>query len=119
MLSRPPKLDEPSPLLAAIQASRRGQAELSSELGERVRRAVEMLIQEHGPRLEALAGQVAPRDIYVAATRVVMRMVVVLFAEARDLLPRDNPAYHASYGLQGLREVLERSGGATGLERLR
>ena len=115
----PPKPDEPSPLLAAIQASRRGQAELSSELGERVRRAVEMLIQEHGPRLEALGGQVAPRDIYVAATRVVMRMVVVLFAEARDLLPRDNPAYHASYGLQGLRELLERSGGATGLERLR
>jgi len=115
----PPKPDEPSPLLAAIQASRRGQAELSSELGERVRRAVEMLIQEHGPRLEALGGQVAPRDIYVAATRMVMRMVVVLFAEARDLLPRDNPAYHASYGLQGLREILERSGGATGLERLR
>jgi hypothetical protein len=33
-----------------------------------------------------------------------MRCVVVLFAEARDLLPRDNPIYHSSYGLQGLRE---------------
>jgi hypothetical protein len=115
----PPRPGEPGPLLAAIRASRRGQAELSAELGERVRLAIELLIQEHGPRLDRFpAGTVSPRDIYLAATRVVMRMVVILFAEARDLLPRDNPVYHASYGLQGLREVLERVGGAAA-ERLR
>lgn len=117
----PPRPDALGPLLAAIQASRRGQAELSAELGERVRQAVELLIQTHGPRLQALDAAVAPRDIYVAATRVVMRMVVALFAEARDLLPRDNAIYHGSYGVQGLREQLERAGGAsdTGRARLR
>ncbi|WP_428299073.1 Eco57I restriction-modification methylase domain-containing protein, partial [Hyphomicrobium sp.] len=59
--------------------------------------------------------------IYRAATRVVMRMVVVLFAEARDdLLPRSNPVYHLSYGLQGLREALQQAGAGTrdGLARL-
>jgi len=112
---------ETAPLLRAIQESRRGQAELSAALGERVRLAVELLIQEHGPRLEQLlaASRSSPRDIYIAASRIVMRMVVVLFAEARDLLPRDNPLYHGSYGLQGLRELLERAGGGAARDRLR
>ena len=38
-----------------------------------------------------------------------MRLVVILFAESRDLLPRDNPLYHESYGLHGLFERLERA----------
>jgi hypothetical protein len=107
------------PLLAAIQATRQGQAELSAALGERVRRAVELLIQEHRGALDSLDETVTPTEIYIAATRVVMRLVVVLFAEARDLLPRDNPLYHGSYGLQGLRESLERAGGGASEERLR
>ncbi|MBC7078228.1 MAG: hypothetical protein H5T92_07990, partial [Synergistales bacterium] len=77
------------PLLAAITASRKGQAELSAALGERVRQAVELLIREHAQALEGLGPNVKPSDIYHAATHVVMRMVVTLFAEARDLLPRD------------------------------
>lgn len=97
-------------LLAAIEDSRKGQAELSATLGERVRKAVELLIQSHGEALVALGAQVTHREIYLAATRVVMRMVVVLFAEARDLLPRENPIYHGSYGLQGLREQLAAEG---------
>jgi hypothetical protein len=112
---------EMAPLVRAIQESRRGQAELSAALGERVRLAVERLIREHAPRLERLlvAKSASPRDVYIAATRMVMRMVVALFAEARDLLPRDNPLYHGSYGLQGLRELLERAGGGSARERLR
>lgn len=113
-----PEGAERSPLLDAIEASRRGQAELSAALGERVRQAVELLIREHGAAFSALSG-VAPRDIYLAACRVVMRMVVALFAESRDLLPRDNPVYHGSYGLQGLRESLERLSAGAGRERLR
>lgn len=113
---------KPSRLLAAIEATRKGQAELSSVLGERVRQAVELLIREFSPSLEALVSQdkkVTPRHLYLAATRVVMRMVVVLFAEARDLLPRDNPIYHSSYGLSGLREILDRAAGGAGMDRLR
>jgi hypothetical protein len=107
-------------LLDAIEESRKGQAELSSALGERVRRAVESLIQAYGPQLENLGGEVDKRHTYIAATRVVMRMVVVLFAEARELLPRDNPKYEGSYGLQALRASLERiTGSARGRRQFR
>lgn len=104
----PPSADAPAPLLAAIQDSRKGQADLSAALGERVREAVEVLVQAHGEQLAEHCASVDPADIYRAAVRVVMRMVVVLFAESRELLPRTNPLYHGAYGLQGLREDLAR-----------
>ncbi len=115
---------EHSPLVGAILASRKGQAELSTVLGERVRQAVELLIRASSDGLDPIdragaGGQVSRKDIYIAATRMVMRCVVVLFAEARDLLPRDNRVYHGSYGLQGLREQLDRRAGGHGAERLR
>ena len=47
-----------SRLLQAIRDTRRGQAELSEVLGERVREAVEVLIQAHGEALlDALTHQ--------------------------------------------------------------
>ncbi len=108
-----------APLLAAISATRKGQSDLSAVLGERVRRAVELLIHAHRGPLSHLGDSVANADIYRAATRVVMRFVVLFFAEARELLPRDNPIYHGSYGLTGLLEQLERVGSGAGAERLR
>jgi hypothetical protein len=98
----------PAPLLQAILDSRKGQAELSAVLGERVREAVELLVQGHGEVLKEQCAGVDPADIYRAAVRVVMRMVVVLFAESRELLPRDNALYHGAYGLTGLLEDLEK-----------
>ena len=117
--------DQPSRLLAAIQATRQGQAELSTALGERVRLAVETLIRESSPALEAIdapgVGHVEKRDIYIAATRIVMRCVVILFAEARqdELFPRNNPIYEQSYGLGSLRNQLDRLVGGRAAERLR
>ena len=134
--------DAAAPLLQAIRDTRKGQAELSEVLGERVREAVELLIRGHGEALSALAGVTeadaadyrayledvagvssaeapsadderfpgaTPQDIYRAACRVAMRLVVILFAESRELLPRDNALYHESYGLNGLLERLERA----------
>ena len=100
--------DAPAPLLQAILDSRKGQAELSAVLGERVREAVELLVQSHNEALNEHCADVDPAEIYRAACRVVMRMVVVLFAESRELLPRDNAIYHGSYGLGGLLEDLEK-----------
>ncbi|MFW6114421.1 MAG: Eco57I restriction-modification methylase domain-containing protein, partial [bacterium] len=106
----PPEKDQSCPLLAAINESRKGQADLSQVLGERVRKAVEILLQGHQAALTPLKGQADPQDIYRAAVRIVMRMVVILFAESREgLLPRDNPLYHAGYSLHGLREQLQRT----------
>ena len=143
----PPAKGDAPPLLQAIRDTRKGQAELSEVLGERVREAVEILIQGHGEALAALAqgapatapatgmfnwatglpksgaqtdasgaarqgcAAVDPADIYRAACRVAMRLVVILFAESRDLLPRDNALYHSAYGLQGLLEQLQSAAG--------
>ena len=100
-----------SPLLQAIRDTRKGQADLSEVLGERVREAVEILVQSHGEALKELAAGdvgVPAADIYRAACRIAMRAVVILFAESRDLLPRDNPVYFESYGLNSLFDQLER-----------
>ena len=90
----------------------RGRPNSRPSLGERVREAVELLVQAHGDVLKERCADVDPADIYRAAVRVVMRMVVVLFAESRELLPRDNAFYYGAYGLTGLLEELEKVGGA-------
>ena len=112
VLWTPPEDRAASPLLQAIRDARKGQADLSEVLGERVREAVEVLVRSHGGALKELAsgehGVTSP-DIYRATCRVAMRAVVVLFAESRELLPRDNPVYHGGYGLNGLVEQLEKS----------
>jgi len=103
------------PLLEAIELSRTRQGELSDVMGRQVRRAVERLVAEldraaraHPNLLEPLRrppeGDPLPepeelRALYQAATRIVMRLVVVLFAEARGLLPRDREVYERSYGV--------------------
>ncbi|MBL0158883.1 MAG: hypothetical protein IPP47_17510 [Bryobacterales bacterium] len=118
----PPKQGEPAPLIAAIQDTRKGQAELSANLGERVRLAVEHLIHSSGEVIDHLRAEsvaVSPRDVYIAATRLVMRCVVVLFAEARELLPRTDPIYNDSYSLQGLRGQLDRMAGGRSADTLR
>lgn len=113
----PEKPQGVSPLLQAIEASRQGQAELSEQLGERVRQAVELLIRETLSQQENLA--IENKALYIAATRFIMRCVFILFAEARNLLPRDNPIYNQSYSLQGLREQLDRVAGGRASETLR
>ena len=113
----PPASDDddsaPSPLVAAIADSRKGQADLSAVLGERVRQAVEVLIQAHGPVLNQISSQSQSpptnAEIYRAGVRLIMRLVVGLFAESREgLLPKDNPIFHECYSLSGLRDQLER-----------
>ncbi|MFO1482385.1 MAG: hypothetical protein U1F71_03380 [Verrucomicrobiaceae bacterium] len=121
LLAETPDPDKPaSPLLTAIEASRRGQSELSAILGERVRLAVEKLIASHGPAFLGHADTPEQKkEIYVAACRIVLRLVFTLFAESRDLLPRSNPVYWHSYSLGGLLEQLLRVGAGSARERLR
>lgn len=105
-------------LIAAIAESRSRQGELAQVLGEQVRRGVELILSatdaatgperrrellEHDPA----TGAVVPEDevlsaLYQAGTRIVMRLVLVLYAEARDLLPAGNETYHGSYGAESL-----------------
>lgn len=110
-----------SVLLGAILASRKGQADLSAVLGERVRQGVEELITaSHSAIEQAQQAGNAPAfaDLYVAGSRIVMRCIITLFAEARNLLPVDNPIYQRAYSLEGLRQSLERRAGGRGNDRL-
>lgn len=110
-----------SALLGAILASRKGQADLSAVLGERVRQGVEELITaSHSAIEQAQQAGTAPAfaDLYVAGSRIVMRCIITLFAEARNLLPVDNPIYQRAYSLEGLRQSLERRAGGRGNDRL-
>lgn len=110
-----------SPMLGAILASRKGQADLSAVLGERVRQAVEELITaSHSAIEQAQQAGTAPAfaDLYVAGSRIVMRCIITLFAEARNLLPVDNPIYQRAYSLEGLRQSLDRRASGRGNERL-
>ncbi len=97
-------------LLAAIRQTRKGEAKLSKELGERVRNAVELLLRARRTVLEPSWDEAAAKAVYDAACHFVMRLVVILFAEARELLPVDSPIYYRGYGLRGLLDALERAG---------
>jgi hypothetical protein len=116
-----PKAGEPGKLIQAILDSRKGQAELSSVLGERVRQAVEELITASHESIEAAHPQGQSfdyRDLYIAGTRIVMRCIIALFAETRGLLPVDNRIYQQGYSIDGLRQQLDRRAGGRGSERL-
>ena len=101
--------DKDSILLDAVNASRKGQNELSGIMGERVRSAVELLIQAHGSALTAKCADISTKDIYMAGVRMIMRIVVAFFAESREgLLPMSNAIYNSSYSLSGLMQSLKR-----------
>jgi hypothetical protein len=90
-------------------------------LGERVRQGVEELITaSHSAIEQAQQAGTAPAfaDLYVAGSRIVMRCIITLFAEARNLLPVDNPIYQRAYSLEGLRQSLDRRAGGRGNDRL-
>lgn len=110
---------EECPLLRAVLDSRKGEAELSAALGERVRQAVELLIRAHTGKLDSLRGSVEQPVMYRAAVRIIMRLVVIMFAEARELLPLTSDVYMKSYSLKGLWEELGRYRGEAATGRLK
>lgn len=111
-------------LLSSILESRTRQGELSQVLGEQVRQAIETLlssldraIRAHPAILEPLViDSISQKKIseperldalFQAAVRFIMRIIVGLFAEARELLPRGMESYFGSYGIEGLYRTLE------------
>ncbi|MEV6632211.1 type IIL restriction-modification enzyme MmeI [Actinoplanes sp. NPDC051470] len=97
-----------------LRESLQRQAEVTGVLGAQVRRAVEMLVRAMSWHdLQALEqnrpGLAAARshDVYRAAVTMVIRVVFLLYAEERRLLPADNDLYAASYSVRHLAERLE------------
>jgi hypothetical protein len=93
-----------------LSRSASAQHDVTTQLGRQVRQAVELLVtalsranNEHGGRL--LAG-VDPHAVYEASVTLMMRLVFLLYAEERHLLPLGDALYDASYAASTLREEL-------------
>lgn len=91
-------------LPALLDASEDAQEDITEALGGQVRQAVELLVAALGRAdvREQQAGrpglrQLDAHDVYRGAVTVMMRIVFVLFAEERRLLPSDNDLYARSY----------------------
>lgn len=89
------------------------EAEITKGLGLSVRRSVELLVAaisrddvaENGAVLDG----VAPTEVYEGAVSVLMRLVFLLFAEERRLLPAEDPLWAESYSVLTLRDDLRRA----------
>jgi hypothetical protein len=86
---------------------------ITEALGDQVRRAVELVLQAMSEsHLRALAnGEKSPlpvdaKEVYEASVSVLMRVIFLLFAEERGLLPQ-HQMYRDSYAIAGVRANLE------------
>lgn len=105
---------EDETLVALLEASEDSQEEITEALGVQVRQAVELLVaaigradtaqREHG---ENELSRVGADAIYHGAVVVMMRIVFLLFAEERKMLPSDNDLYAAAYSAGRLCNQLE------------
>lgn len=86
------------------------QQEVTDQLGLQVRHAVEILIQAVDKAEQnrgAKTSRIAPDLLYEAALTVMMRLVFLLSAEERKLLPIDDDQYSNYYAVSTLREQLQ------------
>ncbi len=126
-----PGEDRPHRLGLWIQESGQMQGDLSTSLGEQIREAVETLVHaldrwsmDDPARLLPLV-ELEPdpgkqnHALYTASVRLVMRLVVIAFAESRGLLPVTQDAYRESYGLEVLWQRLKRAKGEVGFDHQR
>ena len=97
-------------LPALLQASRDAQAEVSTKLAAQVLGALHELmrglVEADGTRLEALARS-RPDHLYDGLLTVLLRLVFLLYAEDRDLIPSSADAearafYAQGYGVRSL-----------------
>lgn len=86
------------------------EVEVTKGLGRQVRRSVELLVsalsREHVASEQRLLESVRYDEVYEAAVTVMMRLVFLLFAEERRLLPAEDPLWADSYSVLDLRGEL-------------
>ncbi|MGI5420322.1 Eco57I restriction-modification methylase domain-containing protein [Actinomadura luteofluorescens] len=91
-------------LVALLKASLDNQEDITEALGVQVRQAVELLVAAIGRAHTADVaqggpgiGNVSAHEVYRGAVAVMMRVVFLLFAEERNLLPADKELYRTAY----------------------
>src|SRR5262249_28366680 len=95
---------------ALLARSLEHQDEVTDTLGEQVRRAIEVLVQALDradlDRNRELLENVSATQLYEAGLTVMMRLVVLLCAEERQLLLLGEPVYKECYAVFTLRSKL-------------
>ncbi|MDA2810656.1 hypothetical protein O4J56_08420 [Nocardiopsis sp. RSe5-2] len=101
-------------LVRLLAKSQDSQEEITEALGVQVRQAVELLVAAFGradtklrERGEPDLSGVDAHEVYRGAVSVMMRVVFLLFAEEKGLLPSDNDLYLKSYSAGRLCAELE------------
>lgn len=92
-------------LPALLAASLDNQEDITEALGVQVRQAVELLVTAIGRT--GVRDDVGAHEVYRGSVAVMMRIVFLLFAEERGLLPADNEVYATSYSAGRLCAELE------------
>ncbi|KRV49016.1 hypothetical protein AQ490_22145 [Wenjunlia vitaminophila] len=115
--------DEADTLVGLLKQSVEAGEDVTDALGVQVRQAVELLVDaigradaramEHGA-VGLRASGVTANEVYRAAVAVMMRLVFLLCAEERGLLPADNEVYATSYSARHLRDELRSRADAEG-----
>jgi hypothetical protein len=114
LLSEPRLLSLPRVhrLTALLDDSRKYQNEVSERLAEQVLHALYELLRGFQAADDASGGELLrgplaahPDDVYHALLTVILRLVFLLYAEERDMLPEDE-TYICYYSLAGLYERL-------------
>ena len=87
------------------------EVEIAEGLGKQVRRSVELVVaaisREHVGSGQRLLASVSDHEVYEASVTVLMRLLFLLYAEERRLLPSDDPLWADSYSVLTLREQLQ------------
>ena len=100
---------EPDTLDRLLERSRDDEREVTDQLGAQTRRAVELMIDAIAQADKEAGGSVLAEQslehVYEAAVTVAMRIIFVLAAEARGLMPDEGPWLEA-YAVGPLRERL-------------
>ncbi|KKM73134.1 hypothetical protein LCGC14_1413540, partial [marine sediment metagenome] len=107
--------------LGALLAESAGnQQEVTDQLGMQVRHALELLVQAiDGSDRDAqgvLLQGISMSRLYEAAVTVMMRLVFLLSAEERGLLPLEDPLYAENYAVSTLHDQLRAGADQTGEE---
>ena len=111
-----------SSLTELLRKSAEIQESSADSLSEQVQRAIEVLVQSLD-RADAgsehpLLKDISPKELYDAALTVMMRLVFILCAEERHLLPFGDPLYDQNYSLSTMRSSLQEMSDETGEEML-
>ncbi|MET9953423.1 DNA methyltransferase [Streptomyces sp. NPDC006339] len=107
-------VEDDETLLPLLRESLDSQEDVTDALGVQVRQAVELLVEAIGradinERAKGNRGlaDVPAHDVYRGAVAIMMRVVFLLFAEERGLLPSDNELYVQAYSASRLCAELE------------